>query len=242
MKIIHATLALLMTTSGFIWGESSTNKENENASINQTLDFAKRHQEFRNLHFEPNEAEFVRLVREGQNPQTLFIGCSDSRVVPDLILNSKPGDLFVVRTAGNFVVPNNNTNCLDGVIATIQYGVEVVGTKHIIVCGHSHCGAIEGLFKPLDPKKLNYVINWLKVGHPAKKLTLETISSTTPANVRNQIAEQVSVVYQLKNLMTYPFISERVNDGSLKLHGWYFDIETGEISYYDEKCCFKPLK
>lgn len=239
MKIIFK-LFFTLNTFAFLFAEDAPKVD---SSISQTLTFAKSHQEFRNLYFQENEQEFVRLVREGQSPQTLFIGCSDSRVVPDLILGTRPGDLFVVRTAGNLVIPFDQNECVDGVAASIQYGIEVLGTKHVIVCGHSHCGAIQGLFKTLDPKSLNFVAKWLKIAEPAKKMTLMTTNPSTPKETVYKIAEQISVVYQLENLLSYPFIKERVKNGSLVLHGWYFTIETGELEYYDpEQYKFVAMK
>jgi carbonic anhydrase len=209
--------------------------------LDETLNFAKGHQEFRDLYFKQNENNFVRLVKEGQSPQTLFIGCSDSRVVPDLILNSRPGDLFVIRTAGNFVPPYN-WQSTDGVAASLQYAVEVLNVRHIVVCGHSHCGAIKGLFQELDPNKLDILQRWLKLGEKAKRMTLLTAKSTTPKEDLYATAEEVSVIFQLENLLTYPFVKKKINEGNLELHGWYFKIESGELWYYNlEQYRFVPL-
>lgn len=209
--------------------------------LDKTLDFAKRHQTFKDLDFKQHESEFVRLVEEGQSPQTLFIGCSDSRVIPELILQTRPGDLFVIRTAGNFVPPNHSTE-IDGVGASIQYAIEVLNVKHIIVCGHSNCGAIKGLYETLDPTKFNLVKKWIRLGEPAKKMALLVASPQVPMEDLFSLTEEVSVLYQLENLLSYPFIKKRVDEGKLELHGWYFKIGTGELSYYDnQQYRFKPL-
>lgn len=209
--------------------------------IDQTLQYAKGHQDFKTLYFKQHEQEFVRLVEEGQSPQTLFIGCSDSRVVPSLITNTRPGDLFVIRTAGNFVPPLNET-CADGVAASLQYAVEVLGVKHIIVCGHSHCGAIKGLYERPDPVKLSLVDKWLQYGEPAKKMTMVAVKGKVTKEELYEATEKLSVVFQLENLLTYPFIKKRVDNNQIELHGWYFTIETGEIEYYDpELYDFKTL-
>lgn len=208
--------------------------------LDETLRLAQGHQEFKDLYFKQHEDEFVRLVKEGQNPQTLFIGCSDSRVVPDLILNARPGDLFVIRTAGNFVAPYL-FQPIDGVAATIQYAVEVLNVRHIIICGHSHCGAIKGLFQEL-PEKLDILQRWLKLGEKAKQMTLVTAKNSTPKEDLYATAEEISVIFQLEHLMTFPFIKKRVKEGALELHGWYFKIETGEIWYYNtEQYRFLPV-
>lgn len=204
----------------------------EQEIIDQILNFARGHQEFRDLYFKQNEEEFIRLVREGQSPQTLFIGCSDSRIVPDLLLGTRPGDLFVIRTAGNFVPPYD-FNHIDGTAATLQYAVEVLNVKHIVVCGHSHCGAIQGLFEKIDPNKLGLLKEWIKFGEPAKRMALLTIKQSIPKEKLFEVTEQLSVIFQLENLMTYPFIKQRVKDQIIDLHGWYYTIETGEVEYYD---------
>ncbi|WP_228840575.1 carbonic anhydrase [Candidatus Protochlamydia phocaeensis] len=215
-------------------GAEQPNKQEpqEQTLLNQTLNFARGHQEFKDLYFKQHEQEFIRLVQEGQSPQTLFIGCSDSRIVPDLILGTRPGDLFVIRTAGNFVPPYED-NAWDGVSATIQYAIEALNVKHIIICGHSHCGAIQGLFKQLDPTKLGIIQRWLKFGEEAKKMTLMSAKPNTPKEELYEIAEQISVIYQLEHLMSFPFVKKRVDEGKLDLHGWYYKIETGEVFYYD---------
>jgi len=209
--------------------------------IDETLKYAKGHQDFKDLYFKQHEQEFVRLVEQGQSPQTLYIGCSDSRVVPSLITNTRPGDLFVIRTAGNFVPPFQET-CPDGVAATLQYALEVLGVKHIIVCGHSHCGAIKGLYDKLDPAKLGLVDKWIRYGEPAKKMAMQTINDKGSKEQLYEVTEKISVIFQLENLLTYPFIKKRVDDKQLELHGWYYTIETGEIDYYDpELYTFKDL-
>lgn len=210
-------------------------------TLNQVLDFARGHQEFKDVYFKEYEQEFVRLVEEGQSPHTLFIGCSDSRVLPDLILGTRPGDLFVIRTAGNFVPPYNEKGD-DGVSATIQYALEVLNVKHIIVCGHSHCGAIKGLFQNIDSTTLGILKRWLQFGEDAKQMTLKVAKPGTPEKDLYSIAEQISVIYQLEHILTFPGVKKRVDEGSLVLHGWYYKIETGEVSYYDPAMYqFKPL-
>lgn len=213
----------------------------QDSLLDATLNYARGHQTFRDLYFKQFEPEFIRLVREGQNPHTLFIGCSDSRMVPDLILGTRPGDLFVIRTAGNFV-PMYEKFEDDGVSATIQYAIQALGIRHIVVCGHSHCGAIKGLFEPLDAQKFDILKRWLRWGEQAKETTLMMAKNAIPKEQIYQVAERISVIYQLEHLMSFPYIRERVIQGSLFLHGWYYQIETGEIEYYDfEAYQFKPL-
>lgn len=209
--------------------------------LDDTLRFARNHQDFKDLYFRQNETEFVRLIHEGQNPKILFIGCSDSRVVPELILNSQPGDIFVVRTAGNFVPPFVPQSA-DGVSATIQYAIEVLKIPHVIVCGHSHCGAIKGLFQDLDPGKLGLIRGWIKLGESAKQLTLQIAKPSTSQEDIYRTTEEINVLVQLEHLFSFPFIKSAIEKGELILHGWYFDIESGNLFYYNtEKNQFVPL-
>ena len=201
------------------------------SSVTQrTIEYARGHQEFKNLFFKEHEKEFVRLVEQGQFPKTLFIGCSDSRVIPELISAARPGDLFVIRTAGNFVPYNDPTILWDGVAASIQYAVEVLGVSDVIVCGHSHCGAIQGLFKDIQLKTL---AQWLRFGHEAKRVTLQTLGKDASDEMKYNVAEHVSVISQLDHLLTYPYIKDKVEGQKLYLHGWHFSIETGVIEYFD---------
>jgi carbonic anhydrase len=219
---------------------SSAQKANQQTLLNDTLNFARNHQEFKDLYFQQHEEEFVRLIKEGQNPKILIIGCSDSRVIPELILNARPGDIFVIRTAGNFVPPFLPQS-VDGVAATIQFAVEVLNIPHIIVCGHSHCGAVRGLFQDLDPK-LALLLRWLKLGEEAKRLTLQIAKPSTPQEDLYTTAEELNVLVQLEHVMTFPFVKRGVEEGKIALHGWYFNIQTGDLLYYNiEKNRFIPL-
>jgi carbonic anhydrase len=209
------------------------------SATQRTLDYAKGHQEFKNLFFKEHEKDFVRLVEKGQAPKTLFIGCSDSRVIPELISASMPGELFVIRNAGNFVPYNDPEILWDGIAASIQFAVEVLGVSDVIVCGHSHCGAIRGLFQEV---KLDALARWLRFGHEAKRVTLLALGENAPAETKYSVAERISVLYQLDHLMTYPYIKEKVKDQKLYLHAWHFTIDTGEIEYYEpESFKFVPL-
>jgi carbonic anhydrase len=181
------------------------------------------------------EKEFMRLAQEGQTPKSLFIGCSDSRLIPELITNSSAGQLFVVRTAGNFVPVAGSQQCLNGVGASIQYAVEVLGVKEIIICGHSKCGAIEALFadQVTLSQKMPMVADWISLGLNAKIAAVKQAkpNATTAELVR--ICEHLSIVEQLNHLMTYDFIKSKVDAEEIHLHGWYFDIANGSIEYFD---------
>ncbi|MEA2019187.1 MAG: carbonic anhydrase [Campylobacterota bacterium] len=203
----------------------------------------KGNKKFKDAHFPKLEGKFDDLVVNGQKPQVLFIGCSDSRVVPDLIVDSNPGDMFILRNIGNFVPPYRSDNDFHGSSAAIEYAVSVLNVKDIIVCGHSHCGACASLYQDLsDEPHLQHVKKWLELGHKAKEYTL---LATTNKDDKQQIlrtTERISIKHQLEYLLTYPEIFRKVKSGELDIHGWYYKIEDGSIEYYDgESCDFKLL-
>lgn len=193
----------------------------------------KGHEEFKKFHFKKFEGEFNSLVANGQSPEVLFIGCCDSRVVPDLITGSRPGDLFIMRNVGNFVPPFKSDNDFHGTAAAIEYAVSVLNVKHIIVCGHSYCGACESLYKKLpDGDELIHVRKWLELGNKPKNFVLQNFPNVAPSD-QVRMTEKVSIIYQLENLMSYPAVSKKIDDGTLIIHGWYYIIEAGAIEYYD---------
>ncbi|WP_294955049.1 carbonic anhydrase [Sulfurovum sp.] len=204
--------------------------------------FETGHEAFRKIAFNKNKERFRKLVEEGQQPKALFIGCSDSRVMPAMITNSKPGDLFIVRNIGNFVAPFNPDADFHATASAIEYAVSILEVSDIIVCGHSHCGAIAALYKEIEPTQENiHTIKWLELGQEAKKVALLAHREST-TEVLHCYTEQMSVIYQLDNLLTYPAVRKRVEDGTLFLHGWHYNLEDGTIeSYDDENFEFKPL-
>jgi len=203
----------------------------------------KGNKKFKDTHFSHLEGKFDDLVENGQNPQILFIGCSDSRVVPDLIVNSKPGDMFILRNIGNFVPPYQGDDDFHGSSAAIEYAVSVLNVKDIIVCGHSHCGACASLYKDFSNEpKLQHVKKWLKLGQKAKEYTLLATQNKDDKEQILRTTERISIKHQLENLLSYPEIYRKVQSGELDIHGWYYTIEDGSIEYYDgESCDFKPL-
>lgn len=198
------------------------------------LDWAKRHNLFHKNYFQKNEENFVRLVKEGQSPKTLFIGCSDSRVVPELITQSDPGDIFVIRTAGNFV-PTHDLSPVDGVEATIQFGVEAVKVKEIIVCGHSSCAAIDGVIDMNRVATLKALSRWVKLGEEAGNIYRSLKEKGDQIKDPNGFVGRLSVLVQIEHLLTYPEIKEKVEKGELKLHGWYFDIAQGKLEVWNDE-------
>jgi len=198
-------------------------------------EFETGHEAFQKIAFNKSKERFKKLVEEGQSPKALFIGCSDSRVMPAMITNSKPGDLFIIRNIGNFVAPYNPDADFHATASAIEYAVSILEVSDIIVCGHSHCGAIAALYKEIEETPENiHTIKWLELGQEAKKVALLAHRESSP-EVLHQYTEKISVVYQLDNLLSYPGVKRRVDDGTLFLHGWHYNLEDGNIEYYDDE-------
>jgi carbonic anhydrase len=189
---------------------------------------------FRRESFPFFREHYQRLVAEGQQPSTLFIGCADSRVVPDLLTSSLPGELFVIRNVGNLIPPFEPDEGFHGTSAGIEFATLVLGVKDIVVCGHSDCGTIRALFTPLVVEA-PHITRWLELARAAM-VDVEM----TPANVRR--TEMRSIVLQLERLLSFPMVRERVERGDLCLHGWYYVIETGQVLGLDAVSGeFQPL-
>jgi len=168
---------------------------------------------------------YVRLVEEGQRPTTLFLGCADSRVVPDLFTDSLPGELFVVRNVGAFVPPFEADLGYHGTSASIEFATVVLTVKDIVVCGHSHCGAVHALYDP-PRQDTPHIAKWLDL---AREAALD--EPVTPDMLRRTTMRAVAL--QVERLMTYPMVRERVERGELFLHGWYYVIEEGNVLTLD---------
>jgi len=189
---------------------------------------------FRDTKFKEYKNDFETLVEKGQTPEILFIGCSDSRVVPDLIISSKPGDMFIIRNAGNFVPPYKDDNDYHGTTATIEFAISVLNIKHIIVCGHSNCGACKSLYMDLENNNsLIHMKKWLQLGMKAKEEVLRKFDFFEDEDRIYRATEKISVIHQLENLLTFPEIKKRIKEGTLNIHGWHYKIEDGTIEYYN---------
>ena len=172
---------------------------------------------------------YHQLATAGQQPETLFITCSDSRVDPNLITNSAPGELFIVRNVGN-VVPNRDLP--GGTAAAIQYAVEVLNVENVIVCGHTQCGALKAILDPESVAHLDYVSRWVKSTIDVKKLIDEKYEHLTGDEKLNA-AIQENVLAQIEHLRQYPFVADRMDAGKLQVNGWVFDVGRGEVFDYD---------
>ncbi|RIV88152.1 carbonic anhydrase [Aurantiacibacter xanthus] len=180
----------------------------------------------------PTKSErFRELAREGQSPTTLMISCSDSRVVPELITQSEPGELFVIRNAGNIVPPWQRTN--GGVTSTIEYAVVALGVTDIVICGHADCGAMKAFSAaPGALDKMPSVKEWLSHAEAANA-TVEACCGAMEAGERLESLIEENVKIQLTHLRSHPCVASGLAAGKLRLHGWVFDIETGVIRALD---------
>lgn len=213
-----------------------------NETAQRLKKFAEGNETFQKTYFRKNEEHLLRLAKDGQNPKTLFIGCSDSRVIPDLIVQSRPGDLFVIRNVGNFVAPYKPDEDFHSTAAGIEYAVGVLEVSEIIICGHSHCGAIESLYKNSCETTMVHTAKWLTLGEKAKSMAIIALGENADKNDLLRATEHLSIVTQIENLLTYPYVKKLVDEDKLFIHGWYYDINTGGIEYYDpDSFQFRPL-
>lgn len=189
---------------------------------------------FRTEYFPVHRQKFVNLVKKGQQPKILFLGCADSRVVPDLLTGTGPGDLFVIRNVGAIVPPYDSSDGIHGTTAGIEFAVMMLQVNTIIVCGHSHCGAASLAYDGV-PKNAVNLAAWIK-------LLDEALLPPPKTEDLLRRVEKRSIILQLERLMSYPMIRDRVTTKQLTLHGWYYVIEKGEIHIFDiKKKCFIPV-
>lgn len=187
---------------------------------------------FKQDDFEKHKELFQEL-RNSQKPHTLFISCSDSRIDPNLLTGSKPGELFIVRNIANIVPPWRKTAEYVATTSAIEYAVLMLEVENIIVCGHSNCGGCAASLKtPEELSSLPHTQKWLELIEPARDCVCREISADEP-EAREWMTEQSNVVEQLNHLMTYPYIRQKAALGLLRLNGWYYIIETGEVFIYD---------
>jgi len=190
-------------------------------------------QRFREQHFEHHDTLYQQLVQQGQTPQVLVVACCDSRVDPALVFDCDPGDLFVIRNVANLVPPLEGHSGHHGTTAAIEYGVINLDVKHIVILGHAHCGGIDSLVKTGGVGTPgSYIDDWMSLVESARAEVIAELPHA-PIEEQERACEQRSILVSLENLKTFPWIRERVEDGSLMLHGWYFDIEHGQLLRYE---------
>lgn len=197
---------------------------------------------FRGQYYAERREHFRAMLRDGQKPKVALIACSDSRVDPAIVLGTEPGDLFVVRNVAALVPPCEHGGAYHGTSAALEFAVRHLQVSDIVVFGHAHCGGIRSLVEGADaPAATEFVTAWTSIAGAAHRRVLAT-QAQAPIEVRQRACEQSAVLVSLENLTTFPFIRERLENGSLRLHGWYFDLGTGELFRYDSLTSrFEPL-
>ena len=198
--------------------------------------------EFNTADYKEHESLFRDLSRK-QNPHTLFIGCADSRVVPNLITKTMPGDLFVVRNVANLVPYYRQTGEYLSITSAIEYALNILKVENIIVCGHSNCGGCQALW--MDEKELEsipHTRHWLELSSKVKDTVLRRLNSDDDEIKREWMTEQLNVVQQMNHLVTYPGVKERYRQGKINIYGWYYIIGTGEVfNYSRERQVFEKI-
>ena len=191
-------------------------------------------QRFREQHFTHDDALYRQLVAQGQAPKILVIACCDARVDPAIVLDCAPGDLFVIRNVANLVPPAGTLSGHHGTSSALEYGVLNLGVQHIIVLGHAHCGGIRTLVEAGGKRNPNsFIDDWMHLVEDARAEVERDMPDTSLAE-RLEACEQRSILISLHNLMTFPWVRERVQNGLLTLSGWYFDIKKGQLLQYDK--------
>ncbi len=188
---------------------------------------------FQEGYFLKEEAMFKELAK-GQSPDVLFFSCSDSRVDPNIITQSKPGELFIVKNIGNIVPACNPHLKEDCTAAAIEFALLMLNITNIVVCAHSDCGAMKALYK--DDKEFENSPNlkgWIDTALPAKEM-VERLDDEPPFKARVEMTAKENVIAQIENLKTYPVVTKRLDEGKLSLHAWHYDIGTGEVQAYNK--------
>lgn len=197
---------------------------------------------FQKHYFDPAEQRFSDL-QNGQKPKAIVIGCSDSRVDPAILTGCAPGELFVVRNVANLVPPCDFDDQHNGVSAALEYAVCHLEVEHIIILGHSNCGGIDALMHPItNGRSIRFIDSWVKIAERAKTRVMIDLANKEP-HKQSRACEQASILVSLENLLSFPWIAERVESGALILHGWFFDISVGELlGYQPERGSFEKLR
>ncbi|MCW2244533.1 carbonic anhydrase [Azospirillum fermentarium] len=194
---------------------------------------------YRARYYERRPESMRQLVANGQKPQVLMIGCSDSRVDPAILTDAEPGEIFMVRNVANLVPPYQPDQNYHGTSAAIEYAVKMLDVRHVIVLGHARCGGIQGLIRIQegDPPPGDFIAPWVSIAQAACDRFLS--QEGTEANGEKKapgwlqgcphLVERAAIQGSLDNLMSFPFVRDRVEDGRLHLHGWWFDLENGDL-------------
>lgn len=180
----------------------------------------------------PGKQSLFETLSQGQSPEALFITCADSRIETAMITQTEPGELFICRNAGNIVPPH--TDNTGGMTASIEYAVAVLKVPHVVVCGHSGCGAMAGAMNPEGLESLPHVKRWLNFSTAAVSVANELGADLNDADKMDLLIQQ-NVLLQLQHLRTHPSVAARLAKGDIELHGWVYDIKTGGVTAYDSE-------
>ena len=195
----------------------------------------KGYREFREQKFAYESERYRKLAEQGQKPQTLVIACCDSRAAPETIFNSVPGEIFVVRNVANLVPPYTPDGAYHGTSAALEFAVQSLKVKHIVVLGHGRCGGIQAALnpaaEPLSPG--DFIGRWMELLAPAAEAV--TANRWATEAERQTALEHISIRHSIENLRSFPCVSILENKGRLNLHGAWFDISGGELSVMDAK-------
>ncbi|MEI6897247.1 MAG: carbonic anhydrase [Psychromonas sp.] len=193
------------------------------------------YQRFRIGYYQANREQLLKLAKEGQFPKIALISCSDSRVDPSVILDCEPGDLFVIRNVANLVPPCEDQDSLHGTSAALEFAVTDLEVESIIVLGHTQCGGIQALMDtPVSHSSATFIGKWMQQLAEVREEILNDKNIHSKED-RYNCCERKGVQHSLQNLMTFPWIKERVENGSLKLHGWRYDLSSSELCALDNR-------
>jgi carbonic anhydrase len=178
----------------------------------------------------PRHKELFERLAKNQTPQAVFVACSDSRVVPNLLVQAEPGDLFIIRNAGNIIPPAGSS--YGGTTASLEYAIVALGIRDVIVCGHSNCGAMKGVLRPEKLGGMPAVRQWVSYAEEARK----AVATANPAATDDELVDLLvdyNVINQVRNILTFPFVRPLVEKGELELYGWVYDIASGHVKGLD---------
>lgn len=188
---------------------------------------------FQQHYLGPQHALFDQLLAEGQRPRALMIACCDSRCDPALLTDCDPGDMFVVRNVANLVPPYDQARSFAATSSAIAFAISNLEVEHVIIMGHARCGGIRALMEhnPPESDEEKLIAQWIGIADIARQRVLKELPDKSP-EVQERACEQAAILVSLENLLSYPWINKRVQEGRLALHGWYFDMEAGELLQY----------